>query len=188
MAIEKHTTEAIVIEHFDQGEHDRVYKLFTRDFGLVMAHAKSVRKLESKLRAHIQPRSVTLVTLVRGKEVWRLVGAQEEKSRDTFGGLGLMEASLLIKRLIRGEGAHKSLYARILEFASVESSLDKQKARLLLYYFMLVELGYADAKVIGAKDLKEYISWNMQDMYTHLLLSFEGVRKHVYEVLKEIQL
>jgi recombinational DNA repair protein (RecF pathway) len=184
MAIEKYTTEAIVIEHFDQGEHDRVYKLFTKDFGLVMAHAKSVRKLESKLRAHLLPRTVSVVTLVQGRDVWRLVGAQERAQY----GRTAEEVVHLVRRLIRGEGAHKALYGRLTEYLSVESTLDPQKSKLLLYYFMLVELGYADAKAIGARDIREYISWNMTDLYTHLLLTYEGVRSHVYAVLKEIQL
>ena len=85
MAIEKYVTKCIVIESYDRGEHDRVYKLFTREYGMVLAHAKSIRKLESKLRAHVRPRSVALVTLVQGKEVWRLVGAEEEKDQEGQG-------------------------------------------------------------------------------------------------------
>jgi recombinational DNA repair protein (RecF pathway) len=184
MAIEKYTTPAIVIESFDQGEHDRVYKLFTRDFGMIIAHAKSVRKLESKLRAHVLPRTVSLVTLVQGREVWRLVGAEEQKDKGQMIG----DVVSIVKRLIRGEGAHKALYLRLMDFLTSEASFDKQKSRLLLYYIMLVELGYADAKVIGAKDIKEYINWNVGDLYTHLLLSHTHVRSHVHEVLKEMQL
>jgi recombinational DNA repair protein (RecF pathway) len=184
MAIEKYTTEALVIESFDQGEHDRVYKLFTRDFGLIMAHAKSVRKLESKLRAHILPRAVSLVTLVQGRDIWRLVGAEQLEEKGEM----VHEVVGLVRRLIRGEGAHKALYARIMDFLTSSASLDKQKARLLLYYLLLVELGYADAKVIGAKSLKEYIEWNLTDLYTHLLLTEGEVRRHVHDVLKEIQL
>ncbi len=184
MSIEKYTTSAIVLESFEQGEHDKVYKLFTREFGLVLAHAKSVRKLESKLRAHLMPRTVTLVTLVRGREVWRLVGAQEEERK-----LGeLYDISEIITRFVRGEGAHRSLYDRLLSFAEKQSSFDKRKARLLLYYIVLVELGYADARTIGAKDLKEYVKWNMEDLYTHLLLSYEKVRAHSHAVLREMQL
>lgn len=183
MAIEKYTTPAIVIESFDQGEHDRVYKLFTREFGLITAHAKSVRKLESKLRAHILPRSISLVTLVQGRDVWRLVGAEERGSGGRIG-----DVAQLIKRFIRGEGHHKALYDRLIIFISLEELFDEKKSRLLLYFILLVELGYADAKAIGAKDIKEYIHWNIQDLYTHLLLSYDTVRAHVRDVLKETQL
>jgi hypothetical protein len=51
-----------------------------------------------------------------------------------------------------------------------------------------VELGYADAKEIGAKDIKEYIAWTVDDLYIHMMLSYEKVRKHIHEVLKESQL
>lgn len=184
MAIEKYTTEAIVIESFDQGEHDRVYKLFTREFGLVMAHAKSVRKLESKLRAHVMPRSIALVTLVQGRDVWRLVGAEGKPSSYE----SLHEVATLVRRFIRGEGAHRVLYDRLLSFLDKEATLDLQKRKLLLYYIVLVELGYADAKVIGAHDSKEYSGWSIDDLYTHLLLSYDDVRPHVHAVLKEVQL
>jgi recombinational DNA repair protein (RecF pathway) len=184
MAIEKYTTPAIVIESFDQGEHDRVYKLFTRDFGMLIAHAKSVRKLESKLRAHVLPRTMSLVTLVQGREVWRLVGAEEQKGKGKMIG----DVVVIINRLVRGEGAHKALYNRLMDFLEAEASFDKQKSRLLLYFVCLVELGYADAKAIGAKDIKEYIQWDIGDLYTHLLLSYDTVRAHVHEVMKEMQL
>lgn len=184
MAIEKHTTPAIIIEFFEQGEHDRVYKLFTREFGMVLAHAKGVRKLESKLRAHLLPRTITLVTLVRGREVWRLVGAQEERFVH-----GMMDdVTDIVRRFVRGEGAHRALYDRLISFMTEHPSFDNRKARLLLYYVVLVELGYADARVIGAKDIKEYIKWNIGDLYTHLLLSYDKVRSHVHEVMREMQL
>ena len=151
---------------------------------MVFAKATSVRKLESKLRAHLLPRTRSLVTLVRGRETWRLVGAEHEctispKSPDVV---------LLLNRLIKGEGTHKALYDRLVQFLECYGTYDEQKARLLVYYIILVELGYADARVIGTKDIDEYISWNVDDLYTHLQLTHDTVRSHVHEVLKEIQL
>lgn len=184
MAIEKYVTPAMVIESFEQGEHDRAYKLFTREFGLIIAHAKSIRKLESKMKSHVLPRTESLVTLVRGKEVWRLVGAEEKYAERKM----IHEVTALIKRFIRGEGAHKALYDRLQEFLEVSVKYDLRTSRILLYYILLVELGYADAKAIGAKDIKEYISFSVDDLYTHLILSIDSVSKHIHEVLKEMQL
>lgn len=184
MAIEKYTTSCLVIESFDNGEHDKVYKLFTRDFGMITAHAKSIRKLESKLRAHVLPRSVSLVTLVQGREVWRLVGAEQQE----VVGDSVHDVTSLIKRFVRGEGSHKALYDRLIQFLHVTTKYEIKLSRVLLYYILLVELGYADACAIGAKDIKEYSSWSVDDMYTHLILSYEAVRKHIHEVLKEMQL
>ncbi len=184
MAIEKYVTRAIVLESYDQGEHDRAFKVFTREFGLLICQAKSVRKLESKLRAHILPRSVSLITLVQGREVWRLVGAENETLSSPY----VHEATILLRRFVRGEGAHTTLYDRIIAFLRSAHVYDEQMARLLLYYMLLVELGYADAKVIGVADTREYTSLAIDDLYTRLLLTKASVRAHVQEVLKEMQL
>lgn len=184
MSIEKYVTKCLVITSYDQSEHDRVYKLFTREFGLIIAHAKSIRRLESKLRAHILPRTISLVTLVKGREVWRLVGAEEQKETSKL----VHEVTELISRFIHGEESHKVLYDRVEEFLEKADSYDKQKARILFYYILLVELGYADAEIIGAKNIKEYRSWNIDDLYTHFLLSENVVKDHIRNVLKVIQL
>lgn len=184
MAIEKYTTQSIILEAYDQGEHDRAYKVFTREFGLIICQAKSIRKLESKLRAHMVPRSVSTLTIVQGKEVWRVVGAQQEVCTSPY----IHEVVFLLKRFVRGEGAHKNLYDRLILFLTHSQSYDEQMVRLLLYYVLLVELGYADAKVIGAKDIKEYVAFSIDELYTHLLLTKTSVRTHVQAVLKEMQL
>lgn len=185
MAIEKYVTTCLVIESFDQGENDRVYKLFTREFGLITVHAKSIRKLESKLRAHVLPRTMSLVTLVQGREVWRLVGAEEQQQIE---GSAIHEVVTLIKRFIRGEGAHKALYDRLIQFLQTTSKYEHKMSYVLLYYILLVDLGYADARIIGAKNIKEYLMWSIDDLYTHLFLSYDSVLKHIQAVLQDIQL
>jgi recombinational DNA repair protein (RecF pathway) len=184
MAIEKYTSQSFVIDSFDHGEHDKVIKLFTREYGMLFARATSIRKLESKMRPHLIPRKKCLVTLVQGKEVWRIVGVQEGRYLPRFG----HEVTALLKRFVRGEGVHRALYDKLSEFLEKSESFDEQKARLLLYYIILVDLGYADAKVIGATTLTEYIEYSIEDLYIHLTLSYNNVRSHVHAVLKEIQL
>ncbi len=184
MAIEKYTTKCIILESYDQGEHDRAYKVFTREFGLLICQAKSIRKLESKLRPHMLPRSISLITLVKGKEVWRLVGAE----KDLYESVYIHEVTHLLQRFVRGEGAHKTLYDRIISLLSSSTSYDEQTIRLLLYYVILVDLGYADARIIGTKDIKEYINFSIEDLYTHLLVSKVAVRTHLQAVLQEMQM
>jgi hypothetical protein len=184
MAIEKYTTTCFVLEEYERGEHDKVFKLFTREFGMVMAHAKSIRKLESKLRAHVLPGKMATVTLVKGKEVWRLVGAEEKACPPYF----MPEVTIYLRRFMRGEGVYKTLYDRVVALLGKASTFEETKARLLLLYTLLVSLGYADAKVIGAKTIEEYASWTMDDLYTHLVLQYPQVRTHVQMVMKEMQL
>lgn len=184
MAIEKYTTEGIIIESYDQGEHDRAFKMFTKDFGMIICHARSIRKLESKLRAHVLPRNISLVTLVKGREVWRLTGAERKNIETPF----IQEVTELVKRFVRGEGANKSLYKRLIGLSSLTENHDHDKVRLLMYYVLLVELGYADGRVIGAQDIKEYAKYSVPDLYTHLLLRHQEVRNHTLLVLKDVQL
>lgn len=184
MAIEKYTTEAIVIDIYDNGEHDRVYKFFTYDFGMILAHGKSIRKIESKLRAHLMIGRKSLITLVAGREVWRITGATDMSERNAF----LQEIISILGRLIRGEGAHKGLYKKIMTLSQVYEKFDAQKVRILAYFIILVDLGYANAEVIGAKNLEEYIAWSVDDLYTHMLLNIVQVKKHIHTVMSEIQL
>lgn len=184
MAIEKYTTEGLILESYDQGEHDRAFKVFTKDYGMIICHARSVRKLESKLRAHLLPRTFSVLTLVKGREVWRLTGAEKKNEVTPY----IEEVVELLKRFVRGESTHKTLYRRMSDLSSLPGEYDKGKVRLLIYYVLLVELGYADGNVIGAKDIKEYAKYSVEDLYTHLLLHHKAVRDHTLLVLKEVQL
>jgi recombinational DNA repair protein (RecF pathway) len=71
-----HTTLAYVLDAYPHGESNYVYKLFTRNLGLLYAHAQSVRELKSKNKFALQTGHITEITLVRGREVWRITTAQ----------------------------------------------------------------------------------------------------------------
>jgi len=59
------------------GEGHRYITLFTKDLGLVKAHARSVREERSRLRYSLQHFSYSDFSLVRGRDVWRITGARE---------------------------------------------------------------------------------------------------------------
>lgn len=52
----------------------------------------------------------------------------------------------------------------------------------------MVDTGYADAKIIGVKDIEEYKIFSMQDFHTHFILNEKEVKNHVLKVLKEIMI
>jgi hypothetical protein len=124
------------------------------------------------------------VTLVKGREVWRLVGAEQQQETSVY----IHEITQILKRFVRGEGEHKALYDRLLQFLDIAPTYDEQKARLLLYFIVLVDLGYADAKSLGVKNIQEYNAFSVDDLYTHLVLSYDVVRSHITSVLQEIHL
>lgn len=71
-----HTTPAFVVSRYPHGDSSRVYKLLTRNKGLLFAHAQGVRELKNRNRYALKTGAHIEVTLVRGREVWRLTGAR----------------------------------------------------------------------------------------------------------------
>lgn len=185
MSIEKYTTEAFVLESYDQGENDRAFKLFTKEFGLITAVAKGIRKMESKLRFQMLVGSHVKVTLVQGKEVWRITGSFDRESVLPSRRVVLQ----LILRFVRGQLAQQTLFEHVRELTKLSpSEVGGSFFHLLSYYMVLVDLGYADATKSGAKKAEEYLGWSIQDHIVQLRLSEKYVRDHVHTVLKEIQL
>lgn len=70
-------TKAYVIESTEAGEANRRLSLLTEDLGLISVAAQGVRHGVSKLKASIQDLSYSKVSVVRGKEVWRLTNAEK---------------------------------------------------------------------------------------------------------------
>lgn len=62
-------TEAIVLKTADLGEADRLLTIYTKEFGKIQIAARGIKKLESKLRYHLEPLSYILLILVNGKNL-----------------------------------------------------------------------------------------------------------------------
>lgn len=63
--MQEYYTKAVVLERKDAGEIDGLVYLFTEDLGKVVARAKSLRKIKSKLSAHLQPLNFIKIRLVK---------------------------------------------------------------------------------------------------------------------------
>lgn len=70
-----YSSHAIVLGRRDVREHDRLFVLYTREFGKEEAVATGVRKIVSKLAPHLTPLSVVDCMFARGKHVERLIQA-----------------------------------------------------------------------------------------------------------------
>lgn len=112
---QKYHTEAIVLAAAQSGEADRVYTLFTKEFGLVRARATAVRTEGSKMRYALQSYAHVNVSLVRGKRGWRLAGASAVATArgDVRGMRAFARSSALVLRLIHGEEQNEYLFAAL---------------------------------------------------------------------------
>lgn len=116
MAYHKHHTQGIILGGFASGEGDRLLYIFTREFGLICAFARSVRTERSKLRPSLQEYTIGTVSLIRGKEFWRI--ASMSRSASFYHALktrkdalrSLIRLSEFLKRVFPGEEKNEEAY------------------------------------------------------------------------------
>lgn len=153
MSYTHYQTKAIVIASEDWGEANRIVTLLTKEFGVVRAVVQSAREVRSKQRFGLQLFSLSEVTLILGKEYWRLAGVEPLVNY----GMRLVQhhrayslmsrAAGLVQRLVQGEEMNVELFSEIdqaLQFLQQES-LDTETLQYfetLLILRVLNHLGY----------------------------------------------
>jgi len=109
-------TDCFVLKGTSQGEANKQLDLLTKDFGLIRATAQGLRYIKSKLRYSLTDFSFAHVSLVRGKEFWRVTTATKNADVSTDvtskeGRESLYRIFALLRRLLQGEEAHPELFA-----------------------------------------------------------------------------
>jgi DNA repair protein RecO (recombination protein O) len=146
-------TEAFILSGSNSGEANRFLTIFTKEFGLLGAQATGARHLKSKLRFCLQDYSQSAVSLVRGKDIWRLINAGNmtniwkslEFKREER--MMIVRVFTLLKRLLHGEERQESIYDLLgdcLEFLA-GGPFSKDDLRNLEYVVVikiLYNLGY----------------------------------------------
>ncbi len=157
-----HHTEAFVIGSIPKGEDSKVLILYTRDLGLVYAHAQGIRKLSSKLRFTLADFSRANVDLVRGKEVWRVTTATSISTFTLV--LGTIESEKiiarvfsLVRRLVTGEEPNEEIFktlTRLFELFSLPNTEKEEYRRieLLTVARLLIALGYLSRETLTTDD------------------------------------
>lgn len=148
---EIHQSLAIILDYRDVGEKNRLFWFFTREFGLIVATAQSVRATTSKLNPYLQQYQIPVIEFVRGKESWRITNVLSVSHSIFFessirGKIVIAEICDLLKRLFVGEEAHEKLFDDIVEgFEKISKTFDETSIdafRVLLMVKMLYHLGY----------------------------------------------
>ena len=152
---EKYTTRGLIVSASAYREADKILSIYTEDFGLVSAVASGVRRSASKLRYHTQDFSVRRFSLVLGRDIWRLVGAEEIPGVINLDPTASLEALSvyarvlsLIRRLVRGEEKNEQVFLTLFSFHKLLStpnviSVDNITALETLAVFRILHaLGY----------------------------------------------
>ncbi len=144
-----YTTPGFVIEACPYGEAGRILTVFTRELGMIHVIAQGIRLGVSKLRTRTQLFSLSVFSFVRGRDMWRLVGAQEvEKLPMPAADISFISESDLgidpllvrilgiVRRLVQGEEKNEALFDAVLAFKHY------REEKALLEGDVTVEHGY----------------------------------------------
>jgi len=117
-----YTTEGFILKSANFGEANKYFFIFTKDFGLIKAAAQGVRHLKSKLRYGLEDFSLAQISVVRGREIWRLTSAEKKlslchprKCGDPEKFLLFSQIFSLLLRLLHGEEKNDLLFNIIKE-------------------------------------------------------------------------
>jgi DNA repair protein RecO len=176
-------TTGVVLKSVPQGESNRLFYVYTRDFGLICVIAQSVRKMTSKLRFHLEEYSLLSLELVRGREFWRPKAAEKiESYRGNPAAVARIAA--LVLRLCDLEEKNELLFQDLTEGFSFFSKKEIDAAALeaVLVLRILARLGY-----VGAENLLSFVNTPLHPEILPMArekLSF--VVTSVNQLLKEI--
>ncbi|MDB4991875.1 MAG: repair protein RecO, repair protein RecO [Parcubacteria group bacterium] len=155
----KYSTRALVLARIPAGEESITASLLTEDFGLIRARSQGARKGSAKMSAGMQTLSESDVTLLRGKDIWRMAGAVLEtnwaRELDAAARKRAARVLELADRLIRGEHADPELFLILTSFlrALPERTEDEQDAaEMLAVLRMLHALGVDAGDTYGEPD------------------------------------
>lgn len=173
---EIYTTPSIVLSAVPHGDNDVILTLLTKEFGLLRAVANGLRKEVSKLRFSLQPFSVSDVSLVKGKSIWRVTNAKHEYSligdKDDI----LDKIRITITRLVYGEESG-DLYNILIDGINSNAN-DNESIERIIILRILHFLGYVEDK-----NLEEF--FKDTDISEELIKKSQEKKKDIIKVINK---
>lgn len=190
MAYRVYNTEGIVLFHTGLRTADGMVTLYTQELGLITGMARSIRSMKSKLRYQLVPCSRVLVSVVRGKIGWRIIGAQDSvpfrglvESQEKAVVIGRVFALL---RRLTDEGGDPVLFNYLVGAFHFLNSFDItaeeiRRFEMLVVAEILQSLGY------GSKDgLAPAIEWSRESLGAIEREVIVSLTKKVNETLRTL--
>lgn len=139
----KYKTRAFIFKKEDRNESDRVFSVFTDEFGRLDIFAKAIRKTASKLRSGIDIFSLSEIEFIQGKNKKTLTDAIKVKkfeniARDLQKLKIAYKIADILDSFIKGEEKDKETFALLAEvFDKLEDGAKKIKNHGLAYQYFL---------------------------------------------------
>lgn len=145
-------TQGFILKKNDSGEADRIFTIFTKDFGKLDLLAKAVRKIQSKLRAGLEFFYLTEIEFIQGKTHKTLtdtilINNFKNLRKDLRKLAVAYKISETFDNLVKGQEPEKKIWQLLNEVFERLNNLKFKiyDLRLIYYYFLwnlLSILGY----------------------------------------------
>jgi len=165
MSYSIHTTEGLIISFRPLREADRVYSILTKDLGLIRATAIGVRKDASKLRGALEPLAISAISLVRGKEYWRITAAEVIERIESAP--EILRPLALLEKLVQGESAHPEIFEAVRETILAHKP-DDEMFEVRFVATILFHLGYLNKEDLTLEKSKLIVAINHGLEHSHL--------------------
>lgn len=149
MAYKIYQTEGIVLAKKDFGEAERLFFIFTKEFGMIKAVARGVRYIKSKLRPNLDLFSYNNISLISSRETWQIVDAIEKEQKQKIIAnsekLNLFSRiANFLTRMIKGEEKNDFIWQEIknLFFCLKSDSRNLKDLEISFLARLLNNLGY----------------------------------------------
>ncbi|MES2088027.1 MAG: recombination protein O N-terminal domain-containing protein [Patescibacteria group bacterium] len=190
-------TSGFILSSSNFGEANRSFRILTKDLGFISASAQGVRLLQSKLRYAIHDYAFCDISLVRGKEFWRVVGVsknidlQKEFKNSKEMLLLFSRVFALLERLLSGEEKNEQLFKYIEEAVLFAKNKTISKESILNFEYILVlrvlsSLGYLGTTPESAMFIESPF-WN-DDLLSKTHAVMPNILNQINKSLKETQL
>lgn len=112
MPREIYHTEGITLSYINVGEAERLFFVYTKDYGLLKIFAQGIRLSKSKLARHVTLFSHSRISFVYGRDILRLTDAEiiHLFSRNSFSFASAGNISSFLTRVVRGEEQDQALW------------------------------------------------------------------------------
>jgi len=146
-------TKAIILKSADLSEADRLLTIYSEEFGKIRIIARGSKKLESKLRCHIEPLSYSQLILVEGKNLRIVKNAI------------LVDEFLNIKKDLEKIKTAERIIELIDEAIAGEEK-DKNIWNLLLKVFKEIDVGGSTSNMVEdfKREMIKLLGYNPEDI------------------------
>ena len=166
MSYHIYTTDGIILKRTIFGEANILLYILTEDLGLIIASARSARLSASKLRGALQEYTRISVSVVKGKNGWKVTNVSEKDNFffecPDYSKKILAQVSFVLLKMIQGETPHPEIFQTIVagfEFLKNVSEKDISNFETLIILRLLYQLGYvakSSNTEIHIKNIKEW--------------------------------